>query len=513
MAVTSQLDLGGASFTYSEEEATMKMLGGIFEEILKSLPAEESAKIPPGLSVRKIFGLLGLDSLKASGTSSRALPGGVNHNRSFAYTPQGRKGLLSLTGGPAAPLLTRELASKDTDLALEFPLHLNEFATEAWTTVMSMVPAEQQPMIEAIAGQKQPPFGMSYREMAEKIDLRVAILAKLMPEAPIATPGSPVTFPGVDAAIVIDRLGWLKDALKQQFMPMLTAQGGPIEATDAGGIVSGKFRGPMMPPPMDFQPAFLLDEKADRLIIATRPGYLAALLVKDNKLVGQPEFEAAWKGLPAEGNGCLYASGRCVEALTAAMKQGVALTAATDPSGAAMAGKIFDILPKYVHGPQAVCYANLPDGILSAGNVSLPSANPASISSITTLAILSSIAVPAFSSVQRQGNEMKAVNNGKQLYIALKQYAAGHNGSYPAELSALLTENILTDASLLTSDGAPWLYDRTLTDSSPGISILLAAPAPKQAGSRLERQIIRNDGRSESIPEDDFQRTKDYNLK
>ncbi|MBE7498014.1 MAG: hypothetical protein HS117_23985 [Verrucomicrobiaceae bacterium] len=513
LTVASRLDVGGASFTYSEEEATMKMLAGIFEEILKSLPAEESAKLPPGLSVRKVFTLLGLDSLKASGSSSRALPGGVNHNRSFAFTPQGRKGLLSITGGPAAPLITRQIAVKDTDLALEFPLHLNEFVTEAWTTAMSMVPAEQQPMIEAMAAQKQPPLGLSYKEMAEKIDFQIALLASLMPEAPIQTPGTPVTFPGVNAALVIDRVGWLVPHLRQQFMPMLTAAGGPVEATDANGVISGKFRAPMGPPPMDFQPAFLLDEKAGRLLIATRPGYLAALLGKDDKLTAHPEFQAAWKDLPADGNGCLYASSRFIQALTAGLKQGGALTAAADPAGAATTAKIIDLIPKYIHGPQAVCYANLPDGILTAANVSLPAANPSSISSLTTIAVLSSLAVPAFNAVQKQGNDMKTLNNGKQVVLGLKQYAIDHEGKYPADLRALLTEGILTDERLLTCDGAPWLYDRTLTDASPGVSIVLAAPAPVKKGNRQERLVIRNDGRAETISEDLFQSTRDYNLK
>ncbi len=509
-AVASKLDIGGASFTYSEEEATMKMLAGFFESALDALPAEEKTKLPPGFTIKKIFALLGLDSIKASGTSSRAVTGGANHNRSFAFTPQGRKGLLSLTGGAAAPLLVRELAAKDTDLAIEFPLFLKSLATESWPMMLNMVPAAERPMIEAMAEQKQPPFGMSYREMAEKIDLRLAIIATLSPDKPITIPGSPISYPGADLAIVIDRLGWLKDALKQNFMPMLTAAGGPIEATDKDGIVSGKFRAPMMPAPMDFQPAFLLDDKADRLIIASRPEYLATLLVKENKLVGQPEFDAAWKGLPTEGNGCIYASSRFLQTFTQSMKQSAA---ASDPKSAEMAGKVFDMLAQYLKGPQAVCYANQPDGILSVGNVSLPSANPASISSITTIAVLSSLAVPAFNSVQRKGGEMKELNSGKQIAIALKQYAADHGGKYPPTIQTLATENILTDERLLTFKGQPWLYDSTLTDTSPGRSIILAAPTPTQVGTRTDRLVVRHDGSAEYMPDDLFQSAKEYNLK
>ena len=511
-AVASHLEIGGASFSYSEEEGAMKMLTGLFEEILRGLPAEEAAKLPPGLSVRKIFTLIGLESVKASGSSSRTLASGANHNRSFAFTPLGRKGLLSLTGGPATPFLTREMAPQGADLAIEFPLRLTELAAE-WPTILSMLPAEERPMVEAMSGQKMPPLGLSFLEMAQKTDLRLAIIATLNPDQPIAAPGSPLTFPGVDLAIVIDRLGWIKDSLKQQFMPMVMAPGGPIEATDADGIVSGKFRAPMMPAPMDFQPAFLLNEKADRLIIATRPAYLAALLVKENKLTSQPDFEAAWTGMPAEGNGCVFASGRFVQAYVDMMKQSVAMTAATDPAGAAMTGKVIDALAKYFHGPQASCWANLPDGILSVGNVSVPSINPSSISSVTAVAIVASLAVPAFTSIQKQGGKLKSANSGKQVLMGLKQYAASHDSKYPADLKALLSEGILDDETLLTFDGAPWLYDSTLTDTSPGISIVLAASAPGGTPAKPERLVVRNDGRVSFIPEEDFQRTKDYNLK
>jgi hypothetical protein len=57
------------------------------------------------------------------------------------------------------------------------------------------------------------------------------------------------------------------------------------------------------------------------------------------------------------------------------------------------------------------------------------------------------------------------------------------------------------------------MYDKTLTDSSPGNFIVLAAPVAEKAGSSEERLVVRNDGSAEFIPEEQFQRLKDYNLK
>ncbi len=44
------------------------------------------------------------------------------------------------------------------------------------------------------------------------------------------------------------------------------------------------------------------------------------------------------------------------------------------------------------------------------------------------IAVLASLAVPAFTMVQQQGMQMKVVNNAKQIVIGMKQYAADHDG-------------------------------------------------------------------------------------
>ncbi len=50
---------------------------------------------------------------------------------------------------------------------------------------------------------------------------------------------------------------------------------------------------------------------------------------------------------------------------------------------------------------------------------------------ITIIAILASLAVPAFNSVQRQGNQMKGVSNCKQVIVSMKQFATRYNSQYP----------------------------------------------------------------------------------
>lgn len=523
-AVASRLEVGGASFTYGEEENVAGLLGAFMEEAFKKMPAEEKAKLPPNFSFQRMMALTGFYSIKASGTSSRKVSEGLNHHRSFAYTPEGRKGFLTLSGGPAEPLLTPALAPQDTDLALEFPLHLKDLMAEAWPVILESSPKEQRAMIEAMASAPQPMLGMSYREMLEKLSVRVALFATLVPEQTFSAPGSAVTFPGVNAAIVIDKLGWIKDVLKTQVLPMFQAPGSPVEVQEVNGAVVGRFRGPMGPPPMDFQPIFTLDAAGDRLIIATRPAYHDAVMAKDAKLSSQPDFARVWQGMPAEGNGGMFLSKRLMVTLIDVLKTEAAASLAKstdkDKSANEMAVSLINMISSHARYPQAFCYANLPDGVLNVSNSSIPAMNPGSLSSITSLAVISSLVVPALSTVQQRGAEAKTLSNGRQVLLALKSYAAGHGGKYPAKLQELIDSGALTKPELLTlaakpgEEPQPWLYDSTLTPDSPRISIVLAAPfTSKGAGGKETRVVIRNDGRAEMLPEDDFQRVKDFYLR
>jgi prepilin-type N-terminal cleavage/methylation domain-containing protein len=51
---------------------------------------------------------------------------------------------------------------------------------------------------------------------------------------------------------------------------------------------------------------------------------------------------------------------------------------------------------------------------------------------IAIIAVLASIALPVFTSVQIKGAQTKALSNGKQIGLALRLYAGDNNGIYPS---------------------------------------------------------------------------------
>ena len=50
---------------------------------------------------------------------------------------------------------------------------------------------------------------------------------------------------------------------------------------------------------------------------------------------------------------------------------------------------------------------------------------------IAIIAVLASIALPVFSSVQERGAQTKDLSNAKQIALACKLYAADNEGKYP----------------------------------------------------------------------------------
>ena len=87
---------------------------------------------------------------------------------------------------------------------------------------------------------------------------------------------------------------------------------------------------------------------------------------------------------------------------------------------------------------------------------------------IAIIAILASIALPVFSSVQERGKQTKDMSNGKQIALALKQFAVDHNGVFPNKEPDVVSSDY--DAGAITlagtnksNDAFWWLFPNYLT--------------------------------------------------
>jgi type II secretory pathway pseudopilin PulG len=503
-AVASRLEIGGRSFEYSETTGAT-ILATFLDEIMKVLPETERKDIPAGFTFANLFHLLGLDSITATGSSVRARADGAFHSRTFAYMPQGRKGLMTLSGGPAAKLMLLDVAPKDTDLALEFPLYLKDFARDVMPEILAMIPPGERAGFEHEMSQPLPPLGINGKQIIEKLDVRIGIFLRLDPTQKFQpTPDAP-PMPGADGVIAIDRLGWLVEALKPQFMPMLSQPGGPVTVTDEGGVLTVRFTGPAGPPPMDYQPVLRFDPKADRILIASRPALFDSVVAGKEKITQGADFTQAWRDLPTEGNACIYASSRLLQTFSDLVAK-AAQTARGSATDAAVMGKMFDWVNPLLSRGQAVVIANQPDGIFAASNTSIPAAG-STMTAVSIVAVLAGTALPAFSAARGKAVQANELNTLKQVQVGLKMYANDNDGKYPAALSELAskytgTDQILEFTDHRTKQRTPWLYRNSLTDTSPANEVLLAAPVATPDGKRA---VGFNDGSVKIIPEAEFQ--------
>jgi prepilin-type N-terminal cleavage/methylation domain-containing protein len=88
---------------------------------------------------------------------------------------------------------------------------------------------------------------------------------------------------------------------------------------------------------------------------------------------------------------------------------------------------------------------------------------------IAIIAILASIALPVFSSVQERGKQTKDMSNGKQIALALKQFAVDHDGVFPNKTPGDVVSTdynagaIALGSGNVSNDAFWWLFPNYLT--------------------------------------------------
>lgn len=86
---------------------------------------------------------------------------------------------------------------------------------------------------------------------------------------------------------------------------------------------------------------------------------------------------------------------------------------------------------------------------------------------ISIIAILASIALPAFIGVQKRAKQTKDMSNAKQILLALKQFATDNNGVFPSNgPAATYAGGTPLAAGGASNDAFWWLFPTYLTDEN-----------------------------------------------
>ncbi|MBL9114533.1 MAG: hypothetical protein JNJ83_05960 [Verrucomicrobiaceae bacterium] len=503
--VLQNLDIGGEQFSFFQTPQNAAELGAVLDKLLEAIPAEEKAKMPAGFSLSKIAEALGFYSVKAYGSSGVTEENAV-HRRGFFYIPGPKLGLTGLMGDTAKPYIAASNPEK-ADLVVEFELDLRKAAADLLAMARKMMPEAEIKKMEEELAKPIPNTPLTLAQVLEHAALRLSLTAYVRPEDKIPVPETSIMAPGADLVLSVDGLGWLLIPLSETLLQSAAQPDGPTEVQQSGNMATVRFKQPVGPPPMDFQPTIEFNKETGRITVISRQALADAMKGGAPKLGDSAEFVAATNRLPKDGNVLLYASRRFSETIYQLVEASIKAQSSTDDvQGILTAQKMLfgQFLPPK---PQAFVVSARPDGIFMGSNSAIPPSSP-ELSTISILAVMAGMALPAMNNVTYQARVTTQTNKARTVVLALKMFAADNNGTYPKTLKELLANNYLEHESDLNHEhpqsriAEPWVYFSGFSDSDPGSEIILLSPSADHRGNRI---AARNDGSVEQISEEDAQ--------
>ena len=105
---------------------------------------------------------------------------------------------------------------------------------------------------------------------------------------------------------------------------------------------------------------------------------------------------------------------------------------------------------------------------------------------ITIIAILASFALPAYTAVQERAQQTKDLSNGKQIALALKQFATDNNGSFPSKSPGTDYAAAATLAAGGVSNDAFWWLFPTYLQSEDIFVVPGSKWCPSGADNRVD---------------------------
>ena len=111
---------------------------------------------------------------------------------------------------------------------------------------------------------------------------------------------------------------------------------------------------------------------------------------------------------------------------------------------------------------------------------------------LVALAIVAAVALPTFGKVQEKAEQMKSMNNARQILMACRMYAADNDGAFPASLQDLITEGVVDDTAVFqtvppSEDGSEIGFEYTagLTDSDHPRKVLIQSKTTYSGGDKI----------------------------
>lgn len=103
---------------------------------------------------------------------------------------------------------------------------------------------------------------------------------------------------------------------------------------------------------------------------------------------------------------------------------------------------------------------------------------------IAIIAVLASIALPAYNGVKERADQTKDLSNGKQIALSLRQFAMDNNGSYPSKPPG--TDYSAATGTPATSNDAFWWLFPNYLQSEQIFAVSGSAYTPSSPDNKLD---------------------------
>ncbi|MFT6794043.1 MAG: hypothetical protein ACJAR1_002044 [Rubritalea sp.] len=294
----SKIDTAGDYISMTKLDGDMAAITQYLEIIFKTAK-KNGESIPENLNAKDLLSILGLNSLKAAGSSSKELDNAwINH--SYLDNGGSNKGLFSLLGEANQDFVTPTICPAGTDLALQMQMDLREL------TPMLMELAKLSGKGEMTANMEKniPELNMTPSTLLAKLNVTVSLALDINTDENAQT--NPLALiSGANAIARIDGLNWLWDKIGEQ---IIAQSGIPFEKSELGGVNTYTFPAEMRKNMLGYSPQLIIDKANGHIWISSKSEFYAKCKSGENSLANSAAFKAAMEHLPSKGNSMMYLS-------------------------------------------------------------------------------------------------------------------------------------------------------------------------------------------------------------
>ena len=408
LPVAERIDLGGLVYLFADLEEDVLTIARKIEPML-GLAQETFSPIPPiPISAEAIVREANLNGLRAFGLSS-VRHQGLYRNSTFLYLPQGRNGLFSFFGGDRRPFAGLPYTPADASYFFEIEYDVPALI-EAVKNVSGAVMGDAGPnMIEAALQEPmEPGYETTYRDLVDVLRGRLSASVSLDRDARISLPDTNTTIPDIEFLVRFENVA--------PILNMFIRDNPVFEAVSLDGSPGYRVREPIDPEVMDKHIVFLIE--AGDVFIASSEAHLDRVLgLRDDHLGNDASFLDTVNALGgSEGNQIEFMRPDIYEELFQVIE-----SLDHEEETALLMSFLSFLLPR-ADRPTASIRYNLPDGILVRSELPVSHKTSLTTAGVMPLAMLASVAIPAFARVRESSIESVVDHDARWLASAAQQY-------------------------------------------------------------------------------------------